>query len=37
MKIALIVIAVVLLLGMGACSKFVGVRNDLVSRRSPPG
>ena len=33
MKIALIVIAVLLLLGMGACSKFVNVRNDLVTQR----
>ena len=33
MKIALIVIAVVLLVGMGACSKFVGVRNELVTQR----
>jgi LemA protein len=32
-KIALIVIAVLLLVGMGACSKFVGVRNDLVTQR----
>jgi LemA protein len=33
LKIALIVIAVLLLVGMGACSKFVGVRNDLVTQR----
>ena len=33
MKIALIVIAVLLLVGMGACSKFVDVRNDLVTQR----
>ena len=33
MKIALIVVAVLLLVGMGACSKFVGVRNDLVTQR----
>lgn len=33
MKIALIVLAVLLLLGMGACSKFVDVRNDLVTQR----
>jgi LemA protein len=33
MKIALIVIAVLLLVGMGACSKFVSVRNDLVAQR----
>src|SRR5258707_5487585 len=33
MKIALIVIAVLLLVGMGACSKFVGVRNELVTQR----
>ena len=33
MKIGLIVIAVVLLVGMGACSKFVGVRNELVTQR----
>ena len=33
MKIALISLAVLLLLGMGACSKFVGVRNDLVTQR----
>jgi LemA protein len=33
MKIGLIVLAVVLLLGMGACSKYVGVRNDLVTER----
>jgi LemA protein len=32
-KIALIVLAVLLLLGMGACSKFVDVRNDLVTQR----
>jgi len=30
MKIGLIVAAVLLLVGMGACSKFVGVRNELV-------
>jgi LemA protein len=33
MKIALIVVAVLLLLGMGACSKYVDVRNDLVTQR----
>ena len=33
MKIALIVLAVLLLLGMGACSKYVGVRNELVTQR----
>ena len=33
MKIALICLAVLLLLGMGACSKFVDVRNDLVTQR----
>jgi LemA protein len=33
MKIGLIIVAVVLLLGMGACSKFVDVRNDLVTQR----
>jgi LemA protein len=33
LKIALIVVAVLLLVGMGACSKFVGVRNDLVTQR----
>ena len=33
MKIGLIVVAVLLLVGMGACSKFVGVRNDLVTQR----
>src|SRR5213083_496740 len=32
-KIGLIVIAVLLLVGMGACIKFVGVRNDLVTQR----
>jgi LemA protein len=32
-KIALIVVAVLLVLGMGACSKYVGVRNDLVTQR----
>src|ERR1019366_5108653 len=32
-KIALIVLAVLLLLGMGACSKYVGVRNELVTQR----
>jgi LemA protein len=32
-KIALIVIAVLLLVGMGACSKYVGVRNELVTQR----
>jgi LemA protein len=32
-KIALIVLAVLLVLGMGACSKYVGVRNELVSQR----
>ena len=33
MKIALISLAVLLLLGMGACSKYVSVRNDLVTQR----
>ena len=33
MKIALIVIAVLLLAGMGACSKYMGVRNELVTQR----
>jgi LemA protein len=33
LKIALIVVAILLLVGMGACSKFVGVRNDLVTQR----
>src|SRR5436305_13519978 len=33
MKIGLIVILVIVLLGMGACSKFVSVRNDLVTQR----
>ena len=33
MKIALIVLAVLLVLGMGACSKYVGVRNELVTQR----
>ena len=33
MKIALISLAVLLLVGMGACSKFVDVRNDLVTQR----
>ena len=33
MKIVLVSLAVLLLLGMGACSKFVGVRNDLVTQR----
>jgi LemA protein len=33
LKIALIVVAVLLLVGMAACSKFVGVRNDLVTQR----
>jgi LemA protein len=33
LKIALIVLAVLLLLGMGACSKYVGVRNELVTQR----
>jgi len=33
MKIGLIILAVVLLLGMGACSKFVSVRNELVTQR----
>ncbi|MCU1234441.1 MAG: LemA family protein [Candidatus Solibacter sp.] len=33
MKTGLIILAVVLLLGMGACSKFVSVRNDLVTQR----
>ncbi len=33
MKTGLIILAVVLLVGMGACSKFVGVRNELVTQR----
>lgn len=33
MKIGLIIIAVVLLVGMGACSKYYSVRNDLVTQR----
>ncbi len=33
MKIGLIVVVVVVLLGMGACSKYVSVRNDLVTQR----
>lgn len=33
MKIGLIVILVLVLLAMGACSKFVSVRNDLVTQR----
>jgi len=33
LKIALISLAVLLLVGMGACSKFVDVRNDLVTQR----
>jgi LemA protein len=33
MKTGLIILAIVLLLGMGACSKFVGVRNELVTQR----
>jgi LemA protein len=33
LKIALISLAVLLVLGMGACSKFVSVRNDLVTQR----
>jgi LemA protein len=33
MKIGLIVILVLALVGMGACSKFVSVRNDLVTQR----
>jgi LemA protein len=33
LKIALISLAVLLLLGMGACSKYVSVRNDLVTQR----
>jgi LemA protein len=32
-KIALIVVALLLVLGMGACSKYIGVRNDLVTQR----
>src|SRR3954453_6633831 len=32
-KIGLIVVAVLLLVGMGACSKYVSVRNDLVTQR----
>ena len=33
MKIGLIVIIVIVLLGMGACSKYVGIRNELVTQR----
>ena len=33
MKIGLIIVLVLALLGMGACSKFVSVRNDLVAQR----
>ena len=33
MKIGLIVILVLVLLAMGACSKFVSVRNELVAQR----
>jgi len=33
LKIALICLAVLLVVGMGACSKFVDVRNDLVTQR----
>jgi LemA protein len=33
MKTGLIIVAVVVLLGMGACSKYVNVRNDLVTQR----
>ena len=33
MKIGLIVIVVLLLVGMGACSKYVSVRNELVTQR----
>ncbi|HEY1495139.1 MAG TPA: LemA family protein [Candidatus Solibacter sp.] len=33
MKTGLIILAVVLLVGMGACSKFVGVRNELATQR----
>ena len=33
MKIGLIVIAVLLLVAMGACSKYVSVRNELVTQR----
>ena len=33
MKTGLIIVAVLLLVGMGACSKFVSVRNDLVTQR----
>jgi LemA protein len=32
-KIGLIIVAVLLLVGMGACSKFVSVRNELVTQR----
>ncbi len=33
MKIGLIVVLVLVLLGMGACSKYVSIRNDLVTQR----
>ena len=33
MKIGLIVVLLIALLGMGACSKFISVRNDLVTQR----
>lgn len=33
MKTGLIILAVVILLAMGACSKYVSVRNDLVTQR----
>src|SRR4051812_919120 len=33
MKIGLIIVLVIVLLGMGACSKFVSVRNNLVTQR----
>lgn len=33
MKIGLIVVIVIVLLGMGACSKYVGIRNELVTQR----
>ncbi len=33
MKIGLIILAVLLLVGMGACSKYVDVRNELVTQR----
>ena len=33
MKIGLIVLIVLALLGMGACSKYIGIRNELVTER----